>query len=82
MQLASCQILLLSTHAYVRAVAGQEMSLVATDVQGSTELWEWNNFVADSAMVTHDETMRNQLGAPPIFHKDRRCDPFSSTSSS
>ncbi|KAK9864064.1 hypothetical protein WJX84_001938, partial [Apatococcus fuscideae] len=43
-------------------VAGQEMSLVATDVQGSTELWEWNNFVADSAMVTHDETMRNQLG--------------------
>ena len=40
------------------------MSLVATDVQGSTELWEWNNFVADNAMVVHDETMRSQLGEP------------------
>lgn len=44
------------------AEAGQMMSLVATDVEGSTELWEWNNFVADNAMVVHDETMRSQLG--------------------
>ncbi|KAK9852575.1 hypothetical protein WJX84_012469 [Apatococcus fuscideae] len=36
--------------------AGQMMSLVGTDVQGSTELWEWNNFVADNAMLVHDET--------------------------
>ncbi|KAK9825755.1 hypothetical protein WJX74_004637 [Apatococcus lobatus] len=42
--------------------AGQMMSLVGTDVQGSTELWEWNNFVADNAMLVHDETMRSQLG--------------------
>ena len=49
------------------AVAGELMSLVATDVQGSTELCEWNNFVADNAMVVHDETMRSQLGGFPLL---------------
>ncbi len=43
------------------------MTLVATDVQGSTELWEWNNFVADKAMEVHDETMRLQLGRSSIL---------------
>ena len=43
-------------------VAGNEMvTLIATDVQGSTELWEWNNKAMMEAINLHDRIMRSQM---------------------
>ncbi|KAK9822556.1 hypothetical protein WJX74_004389 [Apatococcus lobatus] len=39
----------------------QEVTLVMTDVQGSTELWEWNPEVMNKALSLHDETLRTLL---------------------
>ena len=36
-------------------------TLVATDVEGSTMLWEWNHAVMDEAIEVHDRIMRAQL---------------------
>lgn len=41
------------------------MCLVNTDVEGSTELWEWNREVMDLATKVHDRVMRSKLTA---FH--------------
>lgn len=37
------------------------ITLVATDVEGSTELWEWNNKVMMQAINLHDRIMRSQI---------------------
>lgn len=43
-------------------LAGNDsITLVATDVQGSTELWEWNNRVMMEAINLHDRIMRSQI---------------------
>ena len=55
-------------------------TLVATDVEGSTMLWEWNHAVMDEAIEVHDRVMRSQLfrfggyeiatGEPPTVLSD------------
>lgn len=37
------------------------MSIVMTDVEGSTALWEWNGRVMNSALALHDHTLRSLL---------------------
>ena len=37
------------------------MSLVMTDVEGSTSLWEWNSHIMNSALSLHDYTLRSLL---------------------
>ena len=37
------------------------MTLVMTDVEGSTALWEWNSRVMNSALALHDHTLRSLL---------------------
>ena len=37
---------------------GQDVTLVLTDVQGSTELWEWDTEVAAEAFALHDRVLR------------------------
>lgn len=37
---------------------GREVSLVATDVEGSTELWEWDPATMNQALSLHDKLMR------------------------
>ncbi|KAK9818038.1 hypothetical protein WJX72_006076 [[Myrmecia] bisecta] len=41
--------------------AGKKVTLVATDVEGSTELWEWNHEAMNEAIDVHDRVMRSQL---------------------
>ena len=43
------------------AGAGQNATLVATDVEGSTALWEWNHVLMDQAIEIHDRVMRATL---------------------
>ncbi|KAK9861409.1 hypothetical protein WJX84_009398 [Apatococcus fuscideae] len=40
---------------------GKPLTLVATDIEGSTELWEWNPAVADAAIRLHDQLIRTNL---------------------
>lgn len=40
---------------------GQPVTLVCTDVEGSTELWEWDKEAMDAAQGLHDKLMRSQL---------------------
>ena len=37
------------------------MSIVMTDVEGSTGLWEWNSRIMNSALALHDHTLRSLL---------------------
>lgn len=37
------------------------MSIVMTDVEGSTSLWEWNSRIMNSALALHDYTLRSLL---------------------
>ncbi len=37
------------------------MSIVMTDVEGSTSLWEWNSRIMNSALALHDHTLRSLL---------------------
>ncbi|DBA75610.1 TPA: hypothetical protein ACH3X2_009160 [Trebouxia sp. C0005] len=41
---------------------GADITLVSTDVEGSTELWEWDREVMDRAVDVHDHVIRTQLG--------------------
>eukprot|EP00803_Ostreobium_quekettii_P009241 evm.model.scf_479.8 EVM.evm.TU.scf_479.8 scf_479:49921-55992(-) len=38
-----------------------EVSIVMTDVQGSTELWEWDDMTMDRALELHDTLMRSMM---------------------
>ncbi|KAK9862873.1 hypothetical protein WJX84_003462 [Apatococcus fuscideae] len=40
---------------------GKSVTLVATDIEGSTELWEWNSAVADAAIRQHDQLIRTNV---------------------
>ncbi len=42
-----------------------DMSLVMTDVEGSTALWEWNSHIMNIALGLHDHTLRALL--PQFF---------------
>ncbi|GFR45632.1 hypothetical protein Agub_g7040, partial [Astrephomene gubernaculifera] len=42
---------------------GQEVCLVATDVEGSTELWEWHPGVMNTALALHDRLVRLTMAA-------------------
>lgn len=37
------------------------VALVSTDVEGSTELWEWDRDAMDAATKLHDRVMRSKL---------------------
>ena len=37
------------------------ISIVMTDVEGSTGLWEWNGSIMNSALALHDHTLRSLL---------------------
>lgn len=41
--------------------ADQEITTVLTDVEGSTELWEWNTEIMAQSIDIHDRIMRSQL---------------------
>lgn len=43
------------------AGSGQPLTLVATDVEGSTELWEWNRAAMMDAQTIHDRLIRANL---------------------
>lgn len=45
--------------------SGQPLTLVATDVEGSTDLWEWDRAAMMEAISIHDSLLRAQL---PDFH--------------
>ena len=40
---------------------GKPVTLVLTDVEGSTALWEWNHAATDEAINVHDHVMRSLL---------------------
>ena len=51
-----------SAYSYkIPAVVGKFVTFVATDVEGSTELWEWNRNAMTLATETHDRLIRSQL---------------------
>ena len=37
------------------------ISIVMTDVESSTSLWEWNSRIMNSALALHDYTLRSLL---------------------
>ena len=39
-----------------------QVTLVITDVEGSTELWEWDYAVMTLAQEVHDSVMRSLIG--------------------
>ena len=43
------------------AAVGKPLTLVMTDVEGSTELWEWDRLTMMEAITLHDRLMRAQL---------------------
>lgn len=40
----------------------RQVTLVITDVEGSTELWEWDYAVMTLAQEVHDSVMRSLIG--------------------
>jgi class 3 adenylate cyclase len=38
-----------------------EVTLVCTDVEGSTSMWEWNSAVMQDAIFIHDTIIRHQI---------------------
>ena len=40
---------------------GQPLVMVCTDVESSTELWEWNNAVMMESLAIHDRLIRADL---------------------
>lgn len=40
---------------------GKPVTLVLTDVQGSTELWEWDTELATEGLMLHDKVLRAYL---------------------
>ena len=45
----------------VFAAEGSKVTLVSTDVEGSTELWEWDKDTLSDAFALHDRILRSQL---------------------
>lgn len=43
------------------AAKGKPVTLVSTDVEGSTELWEWDKKAMDDAQAIHDRIIRSEL---------------------
>lgn len=43
------------------SAAETSVTLVCTDVEGSTEMWEWNNKAMMEAISLHDRVMRMHL---------------------
>ena len=41
---------------------GKDVTLVLTDVEGSTELWEWDADVTSAAIALHDRLLRSYMG--------------------
>ena len=50
------------------------MSIVMTDVEGSTSLWEWNSRIMNSVLALHDYTLRSLL--PKYFGYEVWCLPM------
>ena len=50
---------------------GSAVTLVTTDVEGSTELWEWDGQAMDEAQNLHDRIMRSRL--PDFFAYEVGC---------
>ena len=48
-------------HVCVCAAEGQPLTLVCTDVEGSTELWEWDSQTMMAAISLHDKLMRSLM---------------------
>ena len=52
----------MSCHAWPLVSAAEtSVTLVCTDVEGSTEMWEWDNKVTMEAINLHDRCMRKHL---------------------
>ena len=49
----------------MQAEQGKIVTLVSTDIEASTELWEWDRDAMDAATKVHDRVMRRSLSA---FH--------------
>lgn len=45
----------------LRVGKGQPLTLVATDVEGSTDLWEWDKQAMMEAISLHDNILRADL---------------------
>lgn len=43
------------------AAKGEPLTLVATDVEGSTDLWEWDKQAMMEAISIHDQILRTHL---------------------
>ena len=52
------------------------MCLVSTDVEGSTELWEWDRDAMDAATKIHDRIMRSKLAEFYGFEVNTEGDSF------
>jgi class 3 adenylate cyclase len=46
-----------------------QVTLVITDVEGSTELWEWDYGVMTHAQEVHDSVMRSLIGRWAVTHQ-------------
>ena len=52
---------LMERHTKGMEVFQNGMSIVMTDVEGSTALWEWNSRIMNLALALHDHTLRSLL---------------------
>jgi hypothetical protein len=48
------------------------VTIVITDVEGSTELWEWDGGVMDAAQEIHDSLMRDLISKWVTAHSGSR----------
>ena len=52
---------------------GKPVTLVCTDVEGSTELWEWDKDAMNEAQALHDRILRSQITEFYGYEVRRRC---------
>ncbi|KAK9834423.1 hypothetical protein WJX74_001487 [Apatococcus lobatus] len=62
--------------ASVMGLVDDEVTLVMTDIEGSTSLWEWNDKVMDQALTIHDSILRSMLGKHYGFEVTTEGDAF------